>query len=281
MTNLISSFGLERLPYGQRDKKLVDLVGLNGLGAIVTGGGGPNLGQALVHRLAGCGARVVVVDRDKDLAVSVAQEAAQKWDAETLAIGKDTTDWDQVEEVVGMATEFLGSIDILVNNVGGGAGGFVSMSHEDIDQTISTTLLSTLYCSHAVLPQMVDAAHGRIINISSEGGSMAQPNITLYNSCKSAIDGFTRNLASEVGPLGVGVVGVAPGLMLGDGLVYSLRHPQGFEDRIKSMRAAFDRISFGRGCLPEEVANVVAFLATEAGSYVHGTTVAVGGGLSS
>jgi 3-oxoacyl-[acyl-carrier protein] reductase len=277
----LARFGVDRLPVSQIHQRVSDLVGLTGVRALVTGGGGKNLGQAIVHRLAGAGAQVVVADLDGESAISVAEDAADRWTARTFAVSGDTTDWDGAHAVVGETCRLLGGIDLLVNNVGGGAGEFATMDRARIQQVIATTLLSTLYATRAALDVMLPAGRGCIVNISSEGSRMTGPNISLYNSLKAGVNGFTRNLAAEVGPKGVRVVGVAPGMMLGEGLVETLRHPEGFESRLASMEESLTRISVGRCCLPEEVANMVVFLASDAGAHVHGTTISVGGGMSS
>lgn len=277
----LARFGVDRLPYEQVGQRVGQLVELTGVRALVTGGGGKNLGQAIVHRLAGAGAQVVVSDLDAATAERVAEDAAARWSATTHAISGDSTTWEGAHATVEDATRLLGGLDVLVNNVGGGAGSFATMTRERIEQVIATTLLSTLYASRAALDVMLPAARGCIVNISSEGSMMASAHISLYNSLKAGVNGFTRNLAAEVGPQGVRVVGVAPGMMMGDSLVESLRNPEGFEARIASMEETLRRISVGRTCLPEEVANMVVFLASPAGAHVHGTTVSVGGGMSS
>jgi 3-oxoacyl-[acyl-carrier protein] reductase len=128
---------------------------------------------------------------------------------------------------------------------------------------------------------MLARGKGVIINVSSEGSIVVNPTITLYSSCKSAVDGFTRNLAEEVGRRGVRVVGVRPGMMLGDGLLGFIKDPENHRDGLAAMSHSMQRVSIGRACLPEEVANMIVFLASPAGAYVHGTSVSVGGGMSS
>lgn len=277
----LARFGVDRLPYQQVDQRVSELVDLTGVRALVTGGGGKNLGQAIVNRLAGAGAVVVVADVDGAAAERVAHEAAARWSATIYPITVDTTHWAGAHTAVSDSVRLLGGIDLLVNNVGGGAGEFATMSRERIDQIIATTLMSTLYTTRAVLDVMLPAGNGCIVNISSEGSRMASAHISLYNSLKAGVNGFTSNLAAEVGRRGVRVVGVCPGMMLGDALVGSLRNPEGFESRIASMEESLKRISVGRCCLPEEVANMVVFLASPAGAHVHGTTISVGGGMSS
>jgi 3-oxoacyl-[acyl-carrier protein] reductase len=276
----LARFGLEKLPYWQRDRRVQDLLDLTGTRVAVTGGGGANLGQAIVHRMAGAGADVAVIDRDESLASGVAEAAAKRWGTRVHPFTADLSRAAECLRVVDEVRGELGDIDVWVNNVGGGAGGFAAMTVEDIDRIVGTTFLCTLYSTHAVLPGMLERGRGTIVNISSEGGLMANPYITLYSSCKAGVDGFTRNLASEVGPRGVRVVGVRPGMMLGEPLVASLSDPEKYADRLASMSDTIDRISVGRACLPEEVANMVVFLVSPAGAHVHGTSVSVGGGMS-
>lgn len=273
-------FGIDRLPYWQQERRVSELLDLHGLRIGVTGGGGPNLGQAIVHRLAGAGAEIAVIDRDRQQATDVADTAAARWGTRVSPFTADLSRSVECHRVIDEITTEFGEIDVWVNNVGGGAGRFASMTANDIDRIVGTTFMSMLYSTNAVLPGMIERGRGTIVNISSEGGLMANPHITLYNACKSGVDGFTRNLAAEVGPQGIRVVGVRPGIMLGGPLLESLRDPQRYEDRVASMSDAVERITVGRACLPEEVANMVVFLVSPAGAHVHGTSVSVGGGMS-
>jgi len=241
-----SRFGIDKLPYSQRELRVADLLDLTGVRVAVTGGGGPNLGQAIVHRFAGAGADVAVIDRDATLAASVADQAAQQWNVRARPFVADLTDAQDCRRVVGDVVETFGGIDVLVNNVGGGAGRFSTMTPADIDRIVATTLMSTLYTTSAFLPTFLERGQGVIINISSEGALMADPSIGLYNACKSAIDGFTRNLAADVGPQGVRVVAVRPGMMLGPTLVSWLEHPDERPDSVAAMLQAIERVSVGR-----------------------------------
>jgi 3-oxoacyl-[acyl-carrier protein] reductase len=273
--------GLDRLPVEQKRLRLTELLDLTDARVAVTGGAGPNLGQAIVHRFAGMGAHVAVIDREQGSADEVADAAVQRWDTRAVGFAADLTDADECTRVVGEVRETFGDIDVWVNNVGGGAGPFALMTAADITRVVGTTLMSTLFATSAILPSMLARGRGVIINVSSEGSTMANPSITLYNSCKGAVDAFTRNLADEVGRRGVRVVAVRPGMMLGAGLVGYLEDPDNHRDALAAMSHAFQRVSVGRACLPEEVANMIVFLASPAGAHVHGTAVSVGGGMSS
>lgn len=274
-------FGADRLPHDQKQRRVSDLLDLTGVRVAVTGGAGPNLGQAIVHRFAGAGATVAVIDREQSAADTVADAATARWTGDAHGFSADLRNPEECVRVVADAHHVLGGeIDVWVNNVGGGAGAFAEMTATDIDRVVGTTLMTTLYSTSAVLPAMLARGRGVIVNVSSEGSLAVNPTITLYNSCKGAIDGFTRNLADEVGRRGVRVVGVRPGMMLGDGLLAYLDDPQNHRDAIAAMSHSFQRVSVGRACLPEEVANMIVFLASPAGEHVHGTSVSVGGGMS-
>jgi 3-oxoacyl-[acyl-carrier protein] reductase len=264
----------------QKQQRVSELLDLTGVRVAVTGGAGPNLGQAIANRFAGVGAQVAVIDRDQDSADDVARAVGQRWDTRAVGFAADLTDADECTRVVAEIRGAFGDIDVWVNNVGGGAGPFATMTAADIVRVVSTTLMTTLYCTSAVLPSMLARGRGVIVNVSSEGSIVVNPTITLYNSCKGAIDGFTRNLADEVGRRGVRVVGVRPGMMLGDGLLGYLEDAENHRDAVEAMSHSFQRVSIGRACLPEEVANMIVFLASPAGEYAHGTSVSIGGGMS-
>jgi 3-oxoacyl-[acyl-carrier protein] reductase len=150
----------------------------------------------------------------------------------------------------------------------------------EIDTILASTYLSTMYATHGVLQVMIAQRHGRIINISSEGSKMGQPMVAVYSASKSGIDGLTRNLATELPKHGISIVAVNPGYMMSEGLRYGIEHPQEFPNLGPLLLNQFHRVSLGRACLPEEPANLVAFLASDAGAYAHGTAISFGGGMS-
>src|ERR1700692_1057914 len=154
---LLDELGVDRLPIHMRDKSVTQLMALDGKIAVVTAGGGPSLGQAIVHRLAGLGASVVVLDRSPDAAKHVAAAAATRWKVETLSIGADITRWDDVSRAVAAIVERFGHIDIWVNNVGGIArvAPFAEMTCSEIDFDITLNLRGALYCTRQVLDLML------------------------------------------------------------------------------------------------------------------------------
>jgi len=277
---LLDELGVDRLPFHMRGRRVTELMALDGKIAVVTAGGGPSLGQAIVHALCGLGTSVAVLDRDLDAAATVAADAAARWNVQTLPIAADITRWDDVGRAIAAIVKRFGHIDIWVNNVGGIArmAPFAELTPEEIDFDISLNLRGPLCCTRQVLDVMLPRRSGRIINISSEGGKTRNRGLPVYNSCKSGIIGFTRNLAHELTGTGVSTVAVCPGIMLTDDIIRGLgalpeeaQHPTS-----ESIR----RTTAGRASLPEEVANMVAFLATDAGSYVQSTAISVGGGMT-
>lgn len=277
---LVSALGGDRLPFHQREARVTDLMDLRGVLVAVTAGAGPILGSAIVDRMAGLGASVAVVDVDEAAAQEVADKVASRWDVPTTAIGADATDPAAAVATVAAITERLGPVDVWVNNLGLTLGDrpFWERPIEEIDRVVALNYSATMYCAHAVLPQMLDRNRGRIINIASEGGKSWIRGLTVYNSAKSAVIGFTRNLAHELQGTGVSTVAVCPGIMLTEAVLERMRDlPEGAAGTIPQ---ALSRLSADRGSLPEEVANMVAFLATEAGAYVEATAVSVGGGMT-
>lgn len=288
MEKLLKAMHADRLPWHLKEQTVTDAMRLDGKVAAVTGGGGPNLGSSIADRLAGLGATVAVVDADAEAASATAHRVATRWGARTKAFSGDVADGASVRRFVPAIAEEFGTIDIWVNNVGlaslpGKAPNrFTDLSFDDIDWFVGVDLCGTLYCTRAVLDIMLPNGSGRIINIASESGKSWAVKRTVYTTCKAGVIGFTRTLSHELAGSGVSVVAVCPGIMLGRA---ALEHLAGLPDdsddpAFEVLTNAVSKVSAGRASIPDEVANVVAFLATEAGSYVQGTAVSAGGGMA-
>jgi 3-oxoacyl-[acyl-carrier protein] reductase len=280
--DVIAQFHLDRLPFGQVSRRPDDLMGLAGVRAVVTGGGGGDLGQAIVHRLVAMGARVVAADVNLEAATNVAKSAAQRWGADVFALYMDVTDWAGAHAAMDEARRRMGGVDLLVNNAGGALrlhGPFAEQDPEAMRRVIDLNFTGLLFATRAALAAMLPAGRGRIVNIASEGGKISLDGLAVYNACKSAVIGFTRNLARELRDTQVSCVAVCPGVMVGPHALERLGSSE-VNARRAALEESYSRLSAGRFSLPEEVANVVAFLASPAGAYVHGTAVSVGGGLS-
>jgi 3-oxoacyl-[acyl-carrier protein] reductase len=274
--------GFDRLPEHIVGKRVTELMDLSGKRAFVTGAGGDGLGQAIANRLAGLGADVALIGRTLEKVERRAKEIEQRWGVNAYPVKADMSDWDQVHDAVREAHGELGGLDIMVNNpVMVKAGPFEKQTKEDIDYTVLGSLIMMMYGAHAALEFLLPQGSGKIINIGSVGGRIQQRGLVVYNACKSGVIGFTRNLAHEVALRGVNVLGVAPGIMLKPDMKRYMLDPQNDQDRAGRgavAEAITQQVQLGRASLPEEAANVVAFLATEAADYLCGQTIDVAGG---
>jgi len=254
--------------------------------AIVTGSGN-GIGKAIALRLAEEGAKVVVIDLVSFDAEKVAGEIMEKG-GEALAIAADASVEGAVSEFVQKTIEKYGTIDILVNNVGGGGGGplpIVKTPTSSWDQTIDITLKSTFLCSRAVAQEMIKKRAGRIINISSISGKLGESLIGPYCAAKFGVIGLTQVLAKELGRYNITVNAVCPGYVFTPGwekLAQALKETYSaladkslleiFEMRTKNLTA------LGRPQNPEDVASLVAYLASEEACNITGQAINVDGG---
>ncbi len=287
--DVVRRYGLDRLPSNREQRAASGLLRLDGKRALVTGGGGDGLGAAICGRLAEQGADVAVLDISSAAAEATVASIRERWNVRTEPVVADVGDEAEVRAAVDGLAERWGGIDVLVNNAGGSgsvAGGrrvphhgpFSAMVYDDLQNVVRVNLIGTLLVTRATLPHMISAGAGRIVNIASEGGKTAVTNLTAYNACKAGVIGFTRSLAAEAGPQGVTVAAVCPGIIVSDRTVAALSDPQ--SQGFSALDDAFERVSLGRGTVVDEVAGVVAFLASEAGSFIHGASLSLGGGMA-
>ncbi|SBS77395.1 Oxidoreductase, short chain dehydrogenase/reductase family protein [uncultured Mycobacterium sp.] len=278
----ISALNLDRLPHHIIDKRVTELMDLTGKKAFVTGAGGDGLGQAIANRLAGLGADVALIGRTFEKVERRAKEIEQRWGVNAFPVKADMSDWDQVHEAVRVAHGELGGLDIMVNNPVMVVGGpFEKHTKADIDHTVLGSLTMMMYGAHAALEFLLPQGSGKIINIGSVGGRIQQRGLVVYNACKAGVIGFTRNLAHEMAPRGVNVLGVAPGIMIKPEMMEYLLEPKNDQHRAGRgaiLEAITTQVQLGRASLPEEAANMVAFLASEAADYLCGQTIDVAGG---
>jgi 3-oxoacyl-[acyl-carrier protein] reductase len=244
---------------------------LQGKTALVTGGS-RGIGRACVERLAAEGARVAFLYNQNQAAAEGIVAALQGQGPEVRAIQADVVDAARAEQVVAELLEAWESLDILVNSAGIIRDGlFATMSPAQWREVIDTNLNGTFNYCHAVTQPMLSRRKGSIINISSvaaEFGSRGQVN---YAASKSGIDGLTRCLAKELASRKIRVNGVAPGMIETD-MSQAVRSLAG--DRIK------EAIPLRRVGQPQEIASVVAFLASDDASYMTGQILRVDGGIS-
>ena len=244
-------------------------LGLTGRTAIVTGAGS-GIGAAIALRLGAEGANVVVSDINLDRAEAKVAEFP-KGGGVALAVRANVVNGAEVSDMVGKVIAAFGRVDILVNNAGLARDMRITkMSDEDWDVVVDVILKGAFQCTKAVLPHMNDRKWGRIISISSRA-HLGNPGQANYSAAKAGIIGFTRAMALEAGRNNITVNAVAPG-MIDTPFVRS--HPQ-FE---KIRENAIKTTPIPRIGEPEDVADAVAFLASERASYITGDVVHVTGG---
>jgi 3-oxoacyl-[acyl-carrier protein] reductase len=255
-------------------------LGLTGRVALV-GGASRGLGYAIAHELAAEGCAVVICARD-----GVALEAARdritvETGSEVLTVAANLSDPEAVELVAGSALDAFGHIDVLVTNTGGPpAGPFESHSPEVWRQAVAQNLESVLNLTRGVLPSMREQRWGRIINITSIAVKQPVDGLILSNAVRAAVTGFARTLANEVAADGITVNNVLPGYTRTERLVHLAEHNA--EARGTDVAGAYAKwesaIPMARLGEPEELAALVAFLASRRAGYITGQSVAVDGG---
>ncbi|HEY82101.1 MAG TPA: 3-oxoacyl-ACP reductase FabG [Dehalococcoidia bacterium] len=235
--------------------------------AIVTGGA-RGIGREIALKLAEVGASVVVSDLAD--AEPVAQEI-RAMKRQSLAVQADVSSASDVARLVDMAVSSYGRVDILVNNAGIARDQLLlRMSDEDWDAVLNVNLKSVFLCTRAVLRHMVKQRWGRIISISSIVGIVGNPGQANYASAKAGIIGFTRTIAREVGSRGITVNAIAPGF-----IDTPMTQKLGEEQRQELLK----RIPLGFLGTPRDVAEAVAFLASEEARYITGQVLGVDGGM--
>jgi 3-oxoacyl-[acyl-carrier protein] reductase len=246
----------------------VDL-GLSGEVALVTGGGG-RLGRAICTALAREGARVAVVDRRKDAAEAVAARLG----GQTHAVETDVSDPVSVAAMLADVTRALGPVDILVNAHGVYPNvPLLEMPADEWDAVYATNTRGTMLTCQAVGKQMVErGAAGAIVNISSAAADSARAGGAAYCGSKAAVNLLTHVLAIELGPHGIRVNAVAPGLVLDE--VYRPGDPHAFAYVTQSLEG----IPMRRTGAPEDIAEAVVFLAGRNNPWLTGTILPVTGG---
>lgn len=239
---------------------------LEGRRALVTGGGS-GIGAAIAARLSADGAEVWVADINAEGAERVAGDVAGH------PVELDVTDHEACAAAIGA----VGALDVLVNNAGTDEFGFFTQTTpEQWQRVIAINLLGVMNCTAAALPAMQRARYGRIVSISSEAGRVGSKGSAAYSAAKAGVIGFTKVIARENGRYAITANAIAPGPIETPLLMGAKEFGEIGEKLIENMRSS---TQLGRLGKPEEVADAVAFLASDEATYVTGETLGVSGGL--
>jgi NAD(P)-dependent dehydrogenase (short-subunit alcohol dehydrogenase family) len=241
---------------------------LKGRKAVVTGAG-QGIGRSIALRMAQEGADVVIAEMNRETGAKTAKEV-ETLGRKALFISVDVANQKQVKGMVDQVLEAWKRIDILVNNAGfDRPGSLLKVKEEDWDAVMGVHLKGTLNCIRAVAPSMIENGYGKIINLSSVWGTRGAVSEISYSSAKAGIIGLTKSVARELGRYQINVNAILPGLILTPTIAKMAE---------KYQNMIIENTPLKRMGNPEEVANVVAFLASDEASFMTGAMVEVSGG---
>lgn len=247
---------------------------LSGKVAIVTGGG-QGIGKTIAQYLAREGSEVMICDLSEEVAQRTAEEIRFQTGVRTGFVSGDLSEEETANHMVSQTLALFGKTDILINNAGGGIlRSFLEHTPETLKATIDRNLWTAIWSCRAVLSHMVEREYGRIINI---GADSVRTGIALhsgYNAAKGGVHGLTTGLAMEFVGKNILVNTVAPCAIATDGLHDMMTKPE-YEELVNNWLGV---IPMGRPGTKEEVASVVAFLASDDASFITGQIISVNGG---
>lgn len=239
--------------------------------AIVTGGS-RGIGRAVAVRLAKDGMNLVINYRGNSAAAEETERLCRELGAEVLLVQGDVSRAEDCEKLAAQAKEAFGRVDVLVNNAGITRDGLLArMTEEDFRAVLDVNLVGPWNMMKAVNRIMMKQRYGRIVNLSSVTGLMGNMGQTNYAAAKAGILGMTKSYAREVASRGITVNAVAPGFIDTD---MTEAMPEGAKDKIVT------GIPMGRTGKPEDVAEAVAFLASEQAGYITGEVLRADGGMA-
>jgi NAD(P)-dependent dehydrogenase (short-subunit alcohol dehydrogenase family) len=244
---------------------------LTGRAAIITGGS-KGLGLAMAAGLASAGAGIMLVNRNASEGAQAANDLSTLYRTKVVSFGADITEKEQTEAMAKLAMDTFGKIDILINSAGINIRGAIDeVTPEDFLKVMDVNVTGTWLASRAVVPHMKKNASGKIINLASTLGLVGLANRTPYASSKGAVVQMTRALALELAPFNINVNAICPGPFLTE-MNKSISESSDSKKFVENVTA------LGRWARLEEIQGAAIFLASDAASYMVGSTLTVDGG---
>lgn len=259
------------------EHSLLELVSLQGRRAVVTGGA-QGLGKAMVRRLAEAGAKVLIGDLKEAEAQAAAEELSARYGTKVIATRLDVTDSASIHAAAALATEELGGLDIWVNNAGLYPNVLLDAMTDPVwDQTMAVNLRGVFVTCQEAARRMIEAGTGGVlINVVSTAGFKGvAPGMAAYVASKHGVRGLTRQLAIELAPHDIRVLGVAPTFCETEGNMAALAS---LPDRVRSEIAATLTSALGRVGVPDDIARAVLFCASDMSLFMTGSTLLVDAG---
>jgi 3-oxoacyl-[acyl-carrier protein] reductase len=261
-------------------------LGFEGATAAVTGGS-KGMGRAISERLAAEGATVAVLARGREALDDTVASLHGKGSTGSFGLSVDATDGEQVSDAFAELKDRWGSLNVLVNTLGPGAGRFEDLDDQDWEQVINLGVMTAVRCVRGALPMRRAAEWARVVNLSAHSIQRQSPMLVAYTAAKSALTSVSKNLSKALAPEGILVNTVSPGSIVTASFSEGLR--EAFESESLDATNPYDVMTWidrhfhqpadlGRAGLPDEVASLVAYLASRTNGYVTGANVNVDGG---
>jgi 2-hydroxycyclohexanecarboxyl-CoA dehydrogenase len=250
---------------------------------VIVTGGGSNIGRAIVLAFAGEKSNIVIADIDEEQSQRVVKQAGSIG-GRAISVKTDVTSFDSVASMVNRTIEEFGKPDVLVNSVGWTLDRlFIEKPRVEWQKEVDLNFWGVLNCIKAVIDHMIEHKYGKIISIGSDAGRMGEYKEAVYAACKGGVMAMSKSIAREVGRYGINVNVVCPGVTVPENPDYAgdlsmWKGPMAQVFTPEAQEKAAKSYPLRRLGKPEDVANAVVFLASDAANFITGQTISVSGG---